>query len=257
MLNPNPQNNPTTDDLIPPISLYQDYFTIGGDKSPGKCEIKGASREWEWLELAGAGLDGRSLSLRGGLLPEFDIEVTIATEADLTLWDAFQKKWLNNPVSKLGPGPSPMQVAKLKAANQTLSSLTAQLGQVTQLAASTGADAANAQAGIVAQIQLAQQQQAAAQNTVGSLSTISRALGIFHPRLARVGINSVVVGSLGSGCSRAPAAKPSRFASRNTKRPSSSKRNPTARSPVSRSRCRRAKTRSTKPSTSRHNATPR
>jgi hypothetical protein len=88
-----------TDDILPPYELALNYFVLGGEKSPGKCEIRGASREWEWAELAGWGLDGASLILRRRLLPEFEIDVRLTTQSDLDAWDDFYGKVLQSPVS--------------------------------------------------------------------------------------------------------------------------------------------------------------
>lgn len=89
----------TDSTLIPPIELALNYFVLGGEKSPGKCEIRGACREWEWIELAGWGLDGASLILRRRLLPEFEIDVRLTTQAELDAWDDFYSKVLQSPVS--------------------------------------------------------------------------------------------------------------------------------------------------------------
>lgn len=113
------------DDLLPPYDLALNYFVLGGEKSPGKCEIRGASREWEWAELAGWGLDGASLILRRRLLPEFEADVRLTTQTDLDAWDDFYSKVLQSPMS--------------------------------------------------------------------GRKDRSRGLGIYHPRLARIGITSVVI----------------------------------------------------------------
>lgn len=87
------------DDILPPYELALNYFMLGGEKSPGKCEVRGAGREWEWAELVGWGLDGASLILRRRLLVEFEIDVTIVTQTELDAWDDFYSKVLQSPVS--------------------------------------------------------------------------------------------------------------------------------------------------------------
>ena len=114
-----------TNDILPPYELALNYIVLGGEKSPGKCEIRGACREWEWLELAGWGLDGASLILRRRLLPEFEVDVRLTTQTDLDDWDDFYAKVLQSPIS--------------------------------------------------------------------GRKDRSRGLGIYHPRLARIGITSVVI----------------------------------------------------------------
>lgn len=86
-------------DILPPYELAQNYIVLGGKKSPGKCEIRGACREWEWIELAGWGLDGASLILRRRLLPEFEVDVKLTTQSDLDDWDDFYDAVLQSPVS--------------------------------------------------------------------------------------------------------------------------------------------------------------
>lgn len=114
-----------TNDILPPYELALNYFMLGGEKSPGKCEVRGASREWVWAELAGWGLDGASLILRRRMLPEFEIDVRLTTQTDLENWDDFYSKVLQSPAS--------------------------------------------------------------------GRKDRSRGLGIYHPRLARIGIGSVVI----------------------------------------------------------------
>jgi hypothetical protein len=182
-----PPTNTTTNDMIPPIDLALNYFTLGGDKSPGKCEIRGACREWEWLELGGWGLDGASLILRRRILVEFEIDITIATQADLDIWDDFEGKWLKNPIVRSGSRASTarQKIANAQAAIAALNTQSQALGGLLS-------DAQQAQISATAA-----QFAAVATTASANASQPSRGIGIYHPRLARLGIGSVVVVKLG------------------------------------------------------------
>lgn len=179
-----------TDDDLPPYELALDYVNIGGDPTPGRAEVRGAYREWEWSELAGWGLDGASLILVRRRLAEFDVEFTIVTQAQLTAWDSFYEKWLKTPVARgrtTAPNDSAAR-ARLAYANQQLATaktLSAAKGLSDQQQQTFAAQAANASA-----------QASAAQAVLDQLPPAkgtSRGIGIYHPRLARVGICAVVV----------------------------------------------------------------
>lgn len=86
-------------DILPPYELALNYFTLGGERSPGKCEVRGAGRGWEWAELMGWGLSGASLILRRRILVEFEIDITIVSQTELEQFDDFYAKVLADPVS--------------------------------------------------------------------------------------------------------------------------------------------------------------
>lgn len=147
------------DDILPPYELALNYFTLGGERSPGKCEVRGAGREWEWAELAGWGLDGASLLLRRRVLVEFEIDVKIVTQTELDQWDDFYSKVLQTPAYHAGK----------KSSSSPFTNAVQAVG-----GAGFGAPA-----------------------TPGKSTTASRGLGIYHPRLARLGIGSAVVKKVG------------------------------------------------------------
>jgi hypothetical protein len=191
----------SSDDFLPPYELYLDYFTIGGDRSPGKCEVRGAGREWEWFELMGWGLDGASLILRRRLLLEFEIDVTIATQADLNAWDVFEAKWLINPAAGM---PAKTSNTGNAAATAVLNSAKAKVAAAQADLAAPGLS--NAEKEVIldraqrAQGQIVEAQDAlnvSAANAAGALRSVSRGLGIYHPRLARALIGSAVVKKVG------------------------------------------------------------
>lgn len=179
------------DDLLPPYDLALNYFTLGGEKSPGKCEIRGAAREWQWNELAGYGLDGANLSLVRRQLVEFEIDVRITTQTDLDAWSDFYAKVLQNPYSK---GPTTTKTVGPYDAAQKAK---AQARQSIQIAKAAAANPAIPQQQLV-QLEAKAQSDSDVAATLASQSSKSsteesRGLGIYHPRLASIGITSVVI----------------------------------------------------------------
>jgi hypothetical protein len=81
----------------------REYVMIGGDRSPGKATIRGASSPRGWDERKGYALSGATLVPSGNPLGEFEILFEFWDETQIPLWYSFASKYFDESV-RLVPG---------------------------------------------------------------------------------------------------------------------------------------------------------
>lgn len=73
-----------------PITQPIDKIKMGGQWSPGYCDIVGASSPRKWEELGGYGMSGALLIYRGWGIAHFSIKFRLYSEDDWQAWHAFK-----------------------------------------------------------------------------------------------------------------------------------------------------------------------
>lgn len=81
---------------------YGDFILLGGSKSPGLCDVSGASSPRKWDQVAGYGLSGATTRFLGVALSEFSIKFRLygdpkVPDPDWIDWNAFQDSVLMKP----------------------------------------------------------------------------------------------------------------------------------------------------------------
>lgn len=72
-----------------PISKAVDYAIVRGYRTPGVCEVIGASRARRWNEAAITGNDGALLIYMGIKLSHFTLALHLYEDSDWQQWDVF------------------------------------------------------------------------------------------------------------------------------------------------------------------------
>lgn len=74
--------NPNTDPV--------DFAELGGQRTPGICEVIGAGSPRQWDEGRGPGLSGARLRFRGLRLGKPMLRIKLVSEQDFADWEAFR-----------------------------------------------------------------------------------------------------------------------------------------------------------------------
>lgn len=74
--------NPNTDPV--------DYAELGGQRTPGVCEVMGAGSPRQWDEGRGPGLSGARLRFRGLRLGRPILRIKLVSEQDFADWETFR-----------------------------------------------------------------------------------------------------------------------------------------------------------------------
>lgn len=72
-----------------PLDDPIDYFTLGGQKSPGVAEIIGLGSPRKWDERKGHGTSGATTVYGGDDLVKFSAKILLTTREDWNAWHAF------------------------------------------------------------------------------------------------------------------------------------------------------------------------
>lgn len=67
-----------------------DYAELGGQRTPGICEVIGANSPRQWDEGRGPGLSGARLRFRGQRLSRFMLRLSLTSDQDFADWEAFK-----------------------------------------------------------------------------------------------------------------------------------------------------------------------
>lgn len=81
---------------------YGDFILLGGFKSPGLCDVSGASSPRKWDQAAGYGLSGATTRFLGVALSEFSIKFRLygdphVNDPDWVQWNVFESGVLMKP----------------------------------------------------------------------------------------------------------------------------------------------------------------
>lgn len=83
-----------------PLKEPVDYAIIAGKRTPGICDIVGASSPRKWDERDGYGLSGATLWFKGVGLAHFSIKLRLYTDQDWEDWYAFKPLVERPPLGK-------------------------------------------------------------------------------------------------------------------------------------------------------------
>jgi len=89
-----------TDKPWNPLKEPRDYAIVAGVRTPGLCDIVGASSPRKWDEIEGYGLSGARLKFRGIGLAHFSIKLRLYTDQDWNDWDQFRVLVSKPPLGK-------------------------------------------------------------------------------------------------------------------------------------------------------------
>lgn len=81
-------------------SFSYDYVKISGRRTPGLCEVIGASSPRNWDEIGGTGWSGGILLYRGIKLSHFSIRLYLYDTRDWNDWEAFRPLVQKSPLSR-------------------------------------------------------------------------------------------------------------------------------------------------------------
>jgi hypothetical protein len=183
---------------LPPYELMADTFSINNDNCPGKCVVHGAGTPREWDIRKGYGLSGATVVFMGMTLSKFEIDVTIFTQQDYLDFLVFFAKYLRREaVQSGGGGNQQQQAASAKARADALAQTARDAFNTAKAQQSNPNLTQNQKQALVVQAQAAADNARAASDQVVTLPGPDlgsmRALGIYHPALAALGIGSMVV----------------------------------------------------------------
>lgn len=88
-----------------PVSTPQDYILLSNLKSPGLCEITGASSIRNWDERKGYGLNGAFAVYRGRGLTKFSVVIRLYSDQDWADWHAWKHLVTKVPTKRGGKSP--------------------------------------------------------------------------------------------------------------------------------------------------------
>ena len=88
--------------LFVPGPPYQDYFDLGGFRSPGACVVRAPNSPRKWDERQGHGFSGAFLVFTGAGLSRFEIDVYAWKDEHFLGWKIFAKGALMPPKISLG-----------------------------------------------------------------------------------------------------------------------------------------------------------
>lgn len=83
-----------------PTAQVVSYILLAGVKSPGICEIEGASSARTWDERRGYGLSGATCIFRGVRLAHFKANIRLYSEVDWLGWSQFAPLLKRPPVGE-------------------------------------------------------------------------------------------------------------------------------------------------------------
>lgn len=91
---------PATDRPWNPLKEPRDYAIVAGVRTPGLCDIVGASSPRKWEEIDGYGLSGARLKFKGIGLARFSMKLRLYTDQDWNDWDRFRVLMRKPPLGK-------------------------------------------------------------------------------------------------------------------------------------------------------------
>ncbi len=160
-----------------------DALRIGGDFTPGVCVVSRAGIPITWDKRKGYGFAGATLIYTGDDLAEFETTFTFWRQDQIDAWKDWAKKYLTKSLAQ--PQVGNLGVSRAVAERQVADAKTA---------ASAPGLTPQQQQSFGAQADSAQRKLDALSSASPYLTNVPKpkALGVYHPTLAEIGITKIV-----------------------------------------------------------------